>query len=464
MADASAQYKLRCSLDGHSMDVRAVTSAVFPVGGLISGSRDRSIKLWIPNEESNGFVEGTSMVGPTNFVASVCCMPPNADHPHGLIVAGSNDSVIYCYNPDSPKPIHTLEGHAATVCSVAAGKFGTLLSGSWDKTAKVWIKQKCVFTLSGHEAAVWSVQVIPDHGLMLTGSADKTIKSWRAGKCEKTFEGHTDCVRGLSVLNPEEFLSCSNDATIRRWSVMSGHCLQAYYGHTSFIYSVSVVPNTGGLRFVSSSEDRSICVWNVATDSDPCIQTIRLPAQSIWSVACTDNGDIISGSSDGVVRIFTTVPELQASVEEQKLLEEQVSKSTINADEIGDLKVSDLPSKEALYEPGKKDGHTKMIRDGAVVSAYQWSASEQRWLKIGDVVGADGSSKSNSGKTSFEGQVIILFRKKKRTRYLRERVTGTEAEGVAVKANSQTYGRPIRSLNHCSQIWSSMLAYGAFYY
>ena len=38
-----------------------------------------------------------------------------------------------------------------SVCSLAAGKFGTLLSGSWDKTAKVWLNQKCVMTLEGEK-------------------------------------------------------------------------------------------------------------------------------------------------------------------------------------------------------------------------------------------------------------------------------------------------------------------------
>ena len=35
------------------------------------------------------------------------------------------------------------------VCSLAVGKFGTLLSGSWDMTAKVWLNKKCVMTLQG---------------------------------------------------------------------------------------------------------------------------------------------------------------------------------------------------------------------------------------------------------------------------------------------------------------------------
>ena len=35
----------------------------------------------------------------------------------------------YCFL----EPIERLEGHQGTVCSLDAGKFGTILSGSWDK-------------------------------------------------------------------------------------------------------------------------------------------------------------------------------------------------------------------------------------------------------------------------------------------------------------------------------------------
>ena len=34
--------------------------------------------------------------------------------------------------------------------------------------------------------------------------------------------GHSDCVRGLAVVNAQEFLSCSNDSSIRRWSILAG--------------------------------------------------------------------------------------------------------------------------------------------------------------------------------------------------------------------------------------------------
>lgn len=57
--------------------------------------------------------------------------------------------------------------------------------------------------------------------------------------------GHEDCVRGLAILSETEFLSCANDASIRRWQI-TGECLEVYYGHTNYIYSISVFPNCKG--------------------------------------------------------------------------------------------------------------------------------------------------------------------------------------------------------------------------
>lgn len=62
--------------------------------------------------------------------------------------------------------------------------------------------------------------------------------------------GHEDCVRGLAVISNTEFFSCSNDTSIRRWLV-TGECVQVYYSHTNYIYSLAVFPNSQGLLIVS---------------------------------------------------------------------------------------------------------------------------------------------------------------------------------------------------------------------
>ncbi|KAK3090943.1 hypothetical protein FSP39_015921 [Pinctada imbricata] len=392
----AAPYKFRCNIVGHEKDVRTVCPAFVPNNGIISGSRDVTARVWAPNESNEGFTEGLLMRGHNNFISAVCVMPPDTVFEHGLIMTGSNDNTILAYTPESPQPVYKLEGHEANVCALAAGKFGTLLSGSWDKTAKVWLNQKCVMTLKGHESAVWGVGIMPEHGYMLTGSADRTIKLWKAGKCERTFTGHEDCVRGIAVIGSGEFLSCSNDSSVRRWSI-TGDCLAVHYGHENFVYSIAMLPN--GEDFVSSGEDRTVRVWR----GGKCVQTIAHPAQSVWAVCVLPNGDIVTGSSDGVIRVFTTSPNRTAPEEEQKAYEEQVS-STAVPTQLGDIKSEDLPGPEVLNNPGTKDGQQKIVRQGNNIELYQWDSTQREWKKIGDVVGSSGGTQQTSGKTLHEGK------------------------------------------------------------
>ncbi|KAM5300011.1 phospholipase A-2-activating protein isoform 3-T3 [Ctenodactylus gundi] len=399
MASGAARYRLSCSLPGHELDVRGLVCCLYPPGAFVSVSRDRTTRLWAPDSPNRGFTEMHCMSGHSNFVSCVCIIPSSDIYPHGLIATGGNDHNICIFSLDSPVPLYILKGHKNTVCSLSSGKFGTLLSGSWDTTAKVWLNDKCMMTLQGHTAAVWAVKILPEQGLMLTGSADKTIKLWKAGRCERTFSGHEDCVRGLAILSETEFLSCANDASIRRWQI-TGECLEVYYGHTNYIYSISVFPNCKD--FVTTAEDRSLRIWK----HGECAQTIRLPAQSIWCCCVLDNGDIVVGASDGIIRVFTEAEDRTASAEEIKAFEKELSQATIDSKtgDLGDINVEQLPGREHLNESGTREGQTRLIRDGDKVEAYQWSVSERRWIKIGDVVGSSGANQQTSGKVLYEGK------------------------------------------------------------
>lgn len=48
-ASTEKNYKLRCTLLGHSMDVRGVATGVSDNGSeyIVSGSRDKKAKIWI---------------------------------------------------------------------------------------------------------------------------------------------------------------------------------------------------------------------------------------------------------------------------------------------------------------------------------------------------------------------------------------------------------------------------------
>lgn len=79
------------------------------------------------------------------------------------------------------------------MCSLAAGlNENTVLSASWDETACVWKLDGTtnpLITLSGHQSAVWSAIQLTS-GDIITGSADKTIKVWnKDGLIQRTLTG-----------------------------------------------------------------------------------------------------------------------------------------------------------------------------------------------------------------------------------------------------------------------------------
>jgi WD40 repeat protein len=79
------------------------------------------------------------------------------------------------------KVLRTFKGHSNMVHSVAFAPDGrTALSGSWDKTLKLWevATGKELRTFRGHSDAVYSVAFLPDGRTALSGSSDGTLKLW----------------------------------------------------------------------------------------------------------------------------------------------------------------------------------------------------------------------------------------------------------------------------------------------
>ncbi|XP_058818006.1 phospholipase A-2-activating protein [Topomyia yanbarensis] len=385
-------FKLSCELAGHKLDVRAVAEGK---GYIVSGSRDKTAKVWTLQDKH--YSETATLVHHTNYVGAVLVIEEN-----GWICTASNDATICVYKyPSAMEPFVVLKGHTSTVCALAKGNSSNvLISGSWDKSAKIWTNvgsSQASVTLVGHEAAVWAVARLSS-GKYVTGSADKSIFVWNeTGERLVVLKGHKDCVRGLLALPGNGFLSCANDAVIRHWND-SYECVKEFHGHTNYIYSISRSDFWGDDVFITSGEDGTIRMWSLKLG--PLGNELQLPAQSVWSVAALRNGDIVAGSSDAMVRVFTTCEDRAAPQDMQEAfklaVEVKINEST---KQLGGMKVNDLPGPESLLSEGR-DGQTRIVRhaDGKIM-CYQWS--NNKWELVGDVMGATGG---DTGKQLYEGR------------------------------------------------------------
>ena len=71
------------------------------------------------------------------------------------------------------------------------------------------------------------------HPQLLSGSADKTAKIWdlHSGQCLRTFEGHTHVFHAEFALEGRRVVTASEDGSLKLWEVATGRMLATFPGH-----------------------------------------------------------------------------------------------------------------------------------------------------------------------------------------------------------------------------------------
>ncbi|KAK0628316.1 PUL domain-containing protein [Bombardia bombarda] len=406
-------FKLSAQLKGHEGDVRAVC---FPTGSIVlSASRDHTVRLWRKTSKSPAYDDTITSQG-HGYINSLTFIRPTPNYPDGLIVSSGAEPVIEVKKPTSTSTENAerlLVGHGNNVCALDASPKGSIVvSGSWDGKAIVWRTDKWEMAHhlihEGDVKSVWAVLAY-DENTVITGSADNQIRIFRL-QTSKNGEvapvrtlTTTAVVRALCRLptglrghpTGADFVSAGNDNIIRLWK-LNGQEVGTLQGHESFIYSLACLP---GGEIVSAGEDRTVRIWK----NTECVQTITHPAISVWSVAvCPETGDIASGTSDNMVRIFTRDAKRIAEPDVLAQFDESVQASAIPQQQLGTAinKETLQPKSWLETHSGTRDGQVvTVLEDNGSIGAYTWSTGQ--WNHVGTVVESAGSS---GKKVSYQGK------------------------------------------------------------
>jgi len=111
-----------------------------------------------------------------------------------------------------------LQGHERAITQIKYNRDGDLLfSAAKDKQPNVWfaINGERLGTYTGHNGAVWCIDVAWDTQNFMSGSADNTCKIWdcRTGQCKSTFSCAT-AVRSCGFSFSGNLIMYSTDATM----------------------------------------------------------------------------------------------------------------------------------------------------------------------------------------------------------------------------------------------------------
>ena len=235
----------------HTGDIECV--AVLPGGArFVSGADDGLAKLWA----LDGALERTFEVGST--VLCVAALPDGVHFVVGLLGGEVRQyhidgTLVHAFTPDPSK------AYAHGVRAIALAHDGQhIINGSYDSRVRAWsvASKSLVCTCEGpHRTGVFAVAAMPDGQRFLSGGHDKTVHVWLLdGTLESSFELHVDSVLALVALpDNQHALSGSHDCTVKLFNVNDGAILRTFRHHTRSVMCLSLLPD--GRRFVSGSGD-----------------------------------------------------------------------------------------------------------------------------------------------------------------------------------------------------------------
>jgi WD40 repeat protein len=253
------------------------------------------------------------------------------------IAVGSQSGDIITLDATTGSQVAVLSGHTEVVTSVTFSSDGrSLVSGSYDKTLKLWDVQTggVVKTFQHHFSWVLSVSISINCITIASGSHDNTICLWdvHTGECQCTIKQHSPvaCV-SFSPANPQHLISVSG-GVVQQWDI-SGHQVGPTYkgSHAAFSLDgthlvlcgekVTTVQNSDSgeivAKFPTGSNPKCCClspngrlvaiaagttayIWDT-TGSDPhLIKTFIGHTSDITSLTFSSSSSLISASSESV--------------------------------------------------------------------------------------------------------------------------------------------------------------------
>ncbi|EMD32645.1 hypothetical protein CERSUDRAFT_143697 [Gelatoporia subvermispora B] len=294
---------------------------------LASGSKDRSARIWAPTRHSEELLDEQSL----SEWGCVAVCEGHAESVGAIVmsrkpVEGSEDTLRFMFTGSQDRTIKMWDLSSVPLAYDASEEGGAL-------------KCKSLTTQKAHEKDINSLDVAPNDKLLVSGSQDRTAKVWEIeytvsgrGKSRVvrgelkllgTCKGHKRGVWCVRFGRAERVLATgSGDKTVKLWSLEDFTCVKTFEGHTNSVLRVDFL--NAGMQIVSSASDGLVKLWNVRDEE--CAATLDNHENKVWALAVSsDESTIVSGAADSVVTFWEDCTEEQ-EVEKETKRAELVSK------------------------------------------------------------------------------------------------------------------------------------------
>eukprot|EP01114_Cavostelium_apophysatum_P017663 TRINITY_DN5303_c0_g1_i1.p1 TRINITY_DN5303_c0_g1~~TRINITY_DN5303_c0_g1_i1.p1 ORF type:complete len:550 (+),score=120.92 TRINITY_DN5303_c0_g1_i1:166-1815(+) len=268
--------------EAHKGEVHTIASNL--TGSLLAtGGSDTFVKLWDGRT-------GTLRTALSGAVQSVMCVrfSPNEE----FVLGTSNEQAVHLWSVVYGRLRDTLTGHTGKVLTGAFADSSKLVSGSHDRTIKLWDLSKgyCTRTIFCYSSC--NALTVNSDGLIYSGHFDNTLRVWdpKNGECVHEGKLHTGQITSVALsYDGQTILTNSKDNTLKLLDVRTYQVLQTFssesYRNGANWNQCCFSPDG---RFVSAgSIDGTVCVWNVTNGK---LETaLKTQQNSTYVAGCTWN-------------------------------------------------------------------------------------------------------------------------------------------------------------------------------
>ena len=214
-----------------------------------------------------------------------------------------------------------LVGHSDWIRSIAFGSDGkTLLSGSNDKTARLWDLQtgQLLHLLTGHRKRVKCVGFSPDGETMLSCSPDGQIKAWdkaqlsdkKTGDCHYTIKATSKSISLVNSLpispTPDRayFATGAEHGKVSLWNLQTGQWIRTLKAHSSPVLAATF--NSDGKLLATGSQNSTIKLWDLDKQTNnPLYSLPHAHLSQVLSLSISDRHQtLVSGGADRTIKLW----------------------------------------------------------------------------------------------------------------------------------------------------------------
>ncbi|KAK3591880.1 hypothetical protein CHS0354_005083 [Potamilus streckersoni] len=228
-----------------------------------------------------------------NAYQGLCCVGVSSDKQ--LLSAGFEDSSIKLWRL-TPGVLQSQSAEADPSLIYMSGDYLSMEDEEEEEKMKKSVEKE-VLTLRSHSSTVYQTCFTADSKYLLSCSEDTTVRLWSMESYKNVvcYRGHNYPVWDLDTsCVGYYFASASQDQTAKLWCIDRNYPLRSFVGHTYDVDCVKFHPN--GNYVATGSGDKTVRLWSVQEGKS--VRLLQGHKGSVLALAFSQDGKYLSSAGD----------------------------------------------------------------------------------------------------------------------------------------------------------------------